>query len=125
MLKIICIGLGGGVGAICRYGLTSFVNGFYMGNFPLGTLIVNFFGALCMGAVTQWFAQSQITASYWLPFLTTGLLGGFTTFSTFSLETANLLEQGDWTLAAINITASLCMCILGIFLGKYLIKCFF
>lgn len=124
MLKVFLIGLGGGCGAICRYGLTTMVNTFYWGIFPLGTLFVNFLGAFLMGCVFQWSLQYEMTSSYWLPFLTTGILGGFTTFSTFSLETVNLLEQSQYLLAAINILGSLCLCLLGIFLGKSFIKLF-
>ena len=125
MLKIVCIVLGGGIGAISRYSLTTIVNHFWLSAFPLGTFIVNFLGAILMGAITQWAARYDITTSYWLPFLTTGLLGGFTTFSTFSLETINLMEQGQWLLSAINIVGNVLLCLVGIYLGKSLIKfCF-
>lgn len=125
MLKILCIGLGGGLGAIARYSLTTLINHIWISAFPLGTLLANFLGAVFMGAFTQWAAKYEITASLWLPFLTTGLLGGFTTFSTFSLETVNLMEQGQWLLAVCNILFSISLCLLGIFLGKYLIKLWF
>lgn len=124
MLKIACIGLGGGIGAICRYLLSGFINNCFMMTFPMGTFVVNFLGAFFMGAISQWSVSSNLLSPYWLAFLTTGLLGGFTTFSTFSLETANLFQQGKGLLATTNMVGSLFCCILGIFLGKYVIKLF-
>ena len=89
------VALGGGLGAVGRY-LLSLIAAPW--SFPVMTLLTNFLGAVVIGAVAQAAGQLPMSKSAVL-FLKTGLCGGFTTFSTFSLETVELLEQGRWVCA--------------------------
>ena len=91
------VALGGGLGAVGRY-LLSLIAAPW--SFPVMTLLTNFLGAVVIGAVAQAAGQLPMSKSAVL-FLKTGLCGGFTTFSTFSLETVELLEQGRWAGGAV------------------------
>ena len=87
--------LGGGVGAALRHGVNSAAARLLGTHFPFGTLTVNVVGSLVMGLMAAWFAFEGSPSQHWRLFLTTGMLGGFTTFSTFSLDTALLYERGE------------------------------
>ena len=119
MGAILCVGAGGCLGAIGRYliGLAPFD-----GSFPLTTFFVNFMGAVAIGALTE---ASLGTAG--MPreaelFFKTGLCGGFTTFSTFSLETFELFESGDFVTGSLYAGGSLVACVLGVALGKIAVR---
>ena len=119
MVAILCVGAGGCLGAIGRYliGLAPFD-----GSFPLTTFFVNFMGAVAIGALTE---ASLGTAG--MPreaelFFKTGLCGGFTTFSTFSLETLALFEGGKYATAALYAGGSLVACVLGVAAGKLAVR---
>ncbi len=123
MNKILLIGIGSGLGGICRYLLSLFIHSFFSRTFPYGTLIVNSLGCLLMGFLFILLLErvdgigDQLRA-----LLLIGFLGGFTTFSSFSIETMNLMENGQPLNAFINIIASLILCLgltwLGILLGR-------
>ena len=100
------VALGGGLGAVGRY-LLSLIAAPW--SFPVMTLLTNFLGAVVIGAVAQAAGQLPMSKSAVL-FLKTGLCGGFTTFSTFSLETVELLEQGRWAAGGGYILASVGLC---------------
>ena len=102
------VALGGGLGAVGRY-LLSLIAAPW--SFPVMTLLTNFLGAVVIGAVSK----SAVL------FLKTGLCGGFTTFSTFSLETVELLEQGRWAAGGGYILASVGLCLAGVLLGRALV----
>jgi CrcB protein len=106
-MNYVLVFLGAGIGGAFR----EFVNAFshrYLGNsFPTGTLIVNVFGSLAMGALAEYFALKVGASTQARLFLTTGILGGFTTFSTFSLDLVSLYERGDALGAALYGMASL------------------
>ncbi|WP_195540188.1 fluoride efflux transporter CrcB [Eubacterium maltosivorans] len=91
MFEVLSVGVGGFVGAALRYLISSGIARFMNSRLPLGTLCVNVFGGLLMGFIMQWSLQSAGLSPRMRLFLTTGLLGGFTTFSTFSYETMNLI----------------------------------
>ncbi len=121
MLKnALAVGCGGFIGAAARYLFSVFVNRFNTGNFPVSTLIINILGSFLIGFLTQLFFNLYPDNKRLLLFLTTGILGGFTTFSTFSLETVNLYQNGNMLYAALNIIFSIIFCISGAFLGKML-----
>ncbi len=123
MLKnALAVGCGGFIGSISRYLLSVFVNRFNTGNFPVSTLIINILGSFLIGLLTQLFSSLYPDNKKLLLFLTTGILGGFTTFSTFSLETINLYQNGNTLYAALNIFFSITFCVSGAFLGKMLAK---
>ncbi|KPL79376.1 hypothetical protein ADN00_02760 [Ornatilinea apprima] len=103
MKQIIVIGLGGFLGAIMRYGLSSFVQSALRNvNFPYGTLIVNLLGCFIIGLLSA-LAELRPFPPELRTFLMVGLLGAFTTFSTFSNESFNLLRGGENSLCLINI----------------------
>ncbi|MEM7439473.1 MAG: fluoride efflux transporter CrcB [Pseudomonadota bacterium] len=105
MSPILQVALGGAIGAVLRYGAVTLSARMLGSGFPLGTLFVNVLGSFLMGVVMAWFA-SRSSAVWALPFMTAGLLGGFTTFSAFSLETIALYEQGRWSAASVYVVVS-------------------
>lgn len=118
MMNLILIFLGSGLGAISRYGLSNLVHGFLGRAFPYGTLVVNASGSFVMGLffiiILDRFGAlaPQLRA-----FLLIGFLGGYTTFSSFSIETLTLLEQGAWVSASLNILLNIIVCISLAWLG--------
>ncbi len=125
MNKILLIGIGSGLGGVCRYLLSLFVHSFFSRAFPYGTLIVNSLGCLLMGFLFILLLERvDGMGDYLRAFLLIGFLGGFTTFSSFSIETMNLVENGQQLSAFINVSASLILCLgltwLGILLGRQL-----
>ncbi|KLJ00384.1 fluoride efflux transporter CrcB [Luteimonas sp. FCS-9] len=121
MTHVLLVFLGGGLGAALRHGVNMLA--LRAGTtFPYGTLCINVVGSLVMGMVVSWFAlRSGLSPSLRL-FLTTGVLGGFTTFSAFSLEAALLYERGEPGLAAAYVVASVVLSIGGLFAGMGLVR---
>lgn len=119
MVSVLCVGLGGFIGAVGRYvlGLVP-----YEGDFPLMTFLVNFLGAIAIGAVVEAAKGWPGLSSDALLFLKTGVCGGFTTFSTFSLETLGLLEEGKYATGALYAGGSLIVCVAGVLLGRVLVR---
>lgn len=102
---VLQVALGGALGAAARY-LTgvAMLRAFGTGAFPLGVITVNIVGSFLMGVIVVWFGQKGLT--HLSPFVMTGVLGGFTTFSAFSLETVTLIERGQIGLAALYVVLS-------------------
>jgi fluoride exporter len=126
MQTVIHIGwvfIGGGLGSALRYGVGRAALAVAGPNFPVGTLAVNVLGCALMGVLAEWLAwrDSGIDASVKL-FLTTGLLGGFTTFSAFALDTAALWQRGEPFMAAAYVTGSVILSIAGLFAGMALMR---
>lgn len=121
MFKLIAIMTGGGIGAICRYGLFLTCQRLFGAGFPAGTLAVNLSGSLMIGFLWSLFDKLHLTHE-WRLFVFTGLLGGFTTFSTFTREAAQLFDAGAWKTAAIYIILSNVLGILCVVLGFLLFK---
>jgi len=118
IVKLCMVALGGAVGALARY-LISLLP--YHGGFPLLTLATNLIGALVIGIVV---GLSDDMSENGTLFLKTGICGGFTTFSTFSLETLTLLESGRTGLGVLYAAASLLLCVCGVWAGKSLCRLF-
>ncbi len=96
MQTLLLIFLGGGTGAVCRYGAGHWVGRWLGMGFPVGTLAVNLLGALLIGVIVEVLALKISAPEQTRFLLVTGFLGGFTTFSAFSLETASMLQRGDY-----------------------------
>lgn len=116
MLNFIIVGLGGGLGAIGRYAVGLLP---YKGTFPVLTLLINLFGAVLIGFAVC-FASKRGISEKWILFLKTGVCGGFTTFSTFSLEALNLFQKGKYTMCVIYVFLSVTLCIVGVLAGQRL-----
>ena len=112
------VGLGGFVGGSLRYISVVWVNRKMEVDFPLAILLVNVAGSFAIGFMTPGFERFSWGGDTTLPlFLSVGLMGGFTTFSTFSLQTLRLMQSGSWGLAAINAVSSVLCCLVFVFVG--------
>jgi fluoride exporter len=114
--------LGAGIGGAARHGVNVAALRLLGSGFPYGTLAVNIVGSLIMGLLVGWFALKADPGQWWRLFLTTGILGGFTTFSTFSLDVALLYERGQLGMAALYVAASVGMALAGLFAGLFIIR---
>jgi fluoride exporter len=114
--------IGGGMGAALRHGINLGVTRFMGSGFPYATFSINITGSFIMGLIAAYFAFKGDASQHWRLFLTTGILGGYTTFSTFSLDAALLYERGELGLAAIYVIGSVVLAIAGLFAGLALIR---
>jgi len=121
---LLAIAIGGGLGSLARHYLSTGVYSVTGSTFPYGILAVNVLGGLIMGIVVELGALKLSYSLEMRAFLTTGILGGFTTFSTFSLDTALLIERGDWLGAAIYMVASVLLSVGALFGGLWLVRSF-
>ena len=121
MFNVIALMAGGSIGAVCRHGMFLFVQRFAGPVFPAGTLTVNLIGSFLIGFIWHLFDETHWSHE-WRLFLFTGLLGSFTTFSTFTRETYQLFKVGDWKTALIYVTISNVFGILLVFCGILLCK---
>ena len=116
--------LGGGLGAALRHGV-NIASARWLGtSFPYGTLTVNVTGSLLMGLLAGYLAFKGNAAQPWRLFIATGILGGYTTFSAFSLDVAVLYERGAIGLALGYVLASVILSILALFAGLWLVRHF-
>ena len=113
--------IGGGIGALIRYLSSNYINSSINIKFPLGTLFVNCLGALLIGFLINIFDRYNINLKYKL-LLITGFLGGYTTFSTYSLETVQYFINGNIKQALLNIFLNNILCILFVFIGIWIYK---
>ena len=126
MNQIIVVALGGAGGAVMRFLVASGVYQWLGRDFPYGTLVVNVVGSFLMGLLTEALILQRIAiGTEYRAAILIGFIGAFTTFSTFSLETFYLLEQGNLNKAALNIVISVTGCLLAVWLGLWLGKSLF
>ena len=120
------IGLGSALGGVGRYWLSGFIADRYGGAFPFGTLVVNVTGSFLIGLIaTLTDPEGRILVSAQArEFLMIGILGGYTTFSSFSLQTLTLVREGQWLHAGANVALSLALCLLAVWLGHALAELF-
>lgn len=115
---MVLVALGGAIGSAARYGVSLLAGRFWPVNFPWATLAVNVAGSVAMGVLIGLLARA---APAWANearlFVGVGILGGFTTFSAFSLETVQLLERGQLGVAATYVAVSVAVCVAGLYLG--------
>ena len=117
MSQVIAIAAGGAVGALFRFWMSNGVYALLGRGFPYGTLAVNVLGSLLMGFLYVLMIERMTVSPEVRAAAMVGLLGAFTTFSTFSIETLNLLEQGDVIRATANIVLSVLVCLVAVWFG--------
>ena len=119
MNQWLAVALGGALGSVMRFGLSTWITAYAGRAFPYGTLAVNILGCLAMGMLMVWLAERDATLRLGL---TVGLLGGFTTFSAFSAETLTLMAQGAWGRALAYVLGSVALCLLAAWGGATLAR---
>jgi fluoride exporter len=122
MSGFLVVFLGAGIGGALRHGVNLAALRLLGPGFPYSTITVNIVGSLIMGLLAGWFAHKADPGQTWRLLLTTGVLGGFTTFSAFSLDAALLLERGQLALAALYVLTSPVLAIAGLFAGLWLVR---
>lgn len=122
LLSILYVGLGGFLGSVLRYGISLWFNEKFPNSFvPYGTLLVNVVGSFVLGGILEFSLHSNM--SYYLKlFLTTGIMGGLTTFSTFSFETVMLLTNALYTQALANVLLNLSLGLSGALVGIKIVR---
>lgn len=120
--QTLAIAAGGAIGALLRFWMSSGIYAWLGRGFPYGTLAVNVVGSLLMGFLYIVMIERVALGAEWRAFTLVGLLGAFTTFSTFSIETLNLVQQADYAKALINMVASVVACVLAAFVGVILAR---
>jgi len=111
------IAAGGALGAVLRFLVSNGVHSFMSRDFPYGTLTVNVIGSFLMGLTYVMLIERLNLSPEWRAFIIVGLLGAFTTFSTFSIETLLLIESSELSKALINVILSVVLCIMGSWIG--------
>lgn len=118
MGSLLLVGAGGAIGAMSRYAIGLLVGRLFVTTFPLATLLINIAGSLamgiCVGLLARFLPTWHETARL---FVAVGILGGFTTFSSFSLDTIVLIERGELANAVLYVALSVVVCLAGLYLG--------
>ena len=117
MTQALAIAAGGAIGALMRFWMSSWVYGRLGSDFPYGTLVVNVLGSLIMGVLYVLLVERMDLDPIWRAALMVGVLGAFTTFSAFSIETLNLIESREHIRALLNIFLSVVLCIVAAWAG--------
>lgn len=118
-MSYVWIALGSALGGLARYGASGWVARQWGETFPWGTVLVNISGCFLIGVIACFAAtEGRVWMSAWQrEFLMLGFCGGYTTFSSFSLQTLNLLRDGDWLRATLNVVGSVLGCMIAVWLG--------
>jgi len=117
------VGCGGFLGALSRHALAGLVHRIYPGPFPVGTLVVNVLGCLLIGFLMALLDRGPLVSTEMRSFLTIGLLGSFTTFSTFGYETWGAIRVGDARMAILNVLLNVLVGLAALWLGHVLGGC--
>jgi CrcB protein len=116
------VAMGGALGAVLRYVVASVIQSAAWGGFPWGIFLVNITGGLAMGLIVELAALKIQMSPETRAFLTTGILGGYTTFSTFSLDSVLLIERGQYASAALYVVGSTLLSITAVFIGMWAVR---
>jgi CrcB protein len=122
MINYAIVFIGAGIGGALRHGVNLAAFRYIGPGLGYGTLIVNIVGSFLMGALAAYFAFKGQGTQHWRLFMTTGILGGFTTFSAFSLDAALLYERGEIGTAALYVAASVVLSIAALFAGLFIVR---
>ncbi len=117
MINVLAVAAGGAVGAVLRYGLSTGLHSWLGRSFPVGTLSVNVIGSLLIGLSYVLLVERMAVAAEWRAALMIGVLGAFTTFSAFSLETLQLLDESGAGAALLNILLNVTLCLAACWIG--------
>lgn len=118
MRTVVAIGVAGSFGAVARYGVEGFVSERTSGSFPWGTFVVNISGSLVLGLLFALLIEGRVIMAPWLrTAATVGLIGAYTTFSTLSLETFRMIEDGAYLAAGFNAFGSLALGLVAVWVG--------
>ena len=119
MLNYLLVALGGALGSLARYGASEWVARRFGETFPWGTLLVNVSGSLVIGILAGFTASDArwMASPGFRTFMMVGICGGYTTFSSFSLQTMRLAGDGQWLYAGLNIVGSVALCLIFVWLG--------
>lgn len=120
-INCLLVGAGGMIGTICRYlfGLLPFK---MQSSLPINTLLINIIGALCVGIIIAFLEENGSPNPQLLLFLKIGICGGFTTFSAFSLEAMQLLQNGKFFVGLLYVALSIVLCLIAVFGGQAMVK---
>jgi CrcB protein len=121
-MKYVLVFIGGGLGSTLRHLVNVVCPRFLGANFPYHTFIINITGSTIMGLIAGYLAFKGDASQSWRLFVMTGILGGYTTFSAFSLDSALLYERGETGLALLYVVGSVVLSILGLFAGLTLVR---
>ena len=126
MIRLLLLALGGALGTLARHGLNGLVTDGQSNRqgwaalFPLGTMMVNITGCFIIGLLAAWSGPAlgrDWMKPHWRDLLMVGFCGGYTTFSSFGLQTLHLARDGEWWLAALNILGTNALCLVAVWLG--------
>ncbi len=124
-MQLVLLAIFGAFGAVARYAVSGWVYRVCGESFPVGTLAVNLIGCFLLGAIAHIGQHTELIAAHYRQAVTIGLLGAFTTFSTFGLETFKQLEAGQWFSGLVNILANVVVGLIcvwgGLLTGRYLV----
>ena len=123
-MSYLLVFIGGGLGAMLRYAMTATSARAFGTHFPWGTFIINITGSTAMGLIAGYLAFKGEASQPWRLFIMTGVLGGYTTFSAFSLDAGLLYERGDIGLALAYVLGSVLLAIAGLFAGLAIVRQF-
>jgi CrcB protein len=120
MFSTLIVGLGSAIGGMARYGCSLFLGHLFGETFPWGTLFVNVSGSFVIGLFFTLTSSGGrlLVSPDWRIFVTVGICGGYTTFSSFSLQTLALLRDGEWIQGGLNAVGSLVLCLAAVWLGS-------
>lgn len=121
-MSYLWVGIGGAVGSMLRFWLNGLISNTVFGAiFPLGTMVINITGSFAIGVFGAMTSPESRFNAHWrslaVQLLMVGLCGGYTTFSSFSLQTLNLARDGEWLYAGLNIVLSVALCLIGVWIG--------